>query len=196
MLRKGVNKFQGYGWRGGSRAEASIICSRLRVSRWKSASLRRGRRCEGEARSRLYELDVLGGPVAPRTGSRYFVPRARAIRSHTVVRYADLDPRRLNHSSPHATPFVYEQTYTDLPTGFFRSRRFEHHSFTTGRAFMFHRKSIPRAPAGWLLISWSKRMRCGDAACPIDVYAVISLIDICYSRGKGKICITEITLSV
>lgn len=197
MLRKGINKFQGYGWRGGSRGGVyhllSSSCLALEIRFGATRAAVRGRGTKSALRAwRPWR------PRGPNNGVPILRPaRARAIRSHTVVRYADLDPRRLNHSSPHATPFVYEQTCTDLPTGFFRSRRFEHPLVHHWPRIHVSPK-IHSARAGWLasdqLIEADQMRRC---CLPNDVYlCYISYRYICYSRGKGKICITEITLSV
>lgn len=131
MLRKGVNKFRGYVVR--RIAEASIIRSRLRVSRWKSASLRRGRRCEGEARVGFTSLTALEAPWPQQRGPDTS-SCARETRSHIVVRYADLDLRRLNHSAPTRYAARVRTNVYDLPTGFFRSRRLKH--------FVDHRQRI------------------------------------------------------
>lgn len=92
MLRKGVNKFRGYAVdREGVHHSLSSSCLALEIRFVATRATVRGR-------GRLYELDGLGGLVAPTTRSRYVV--LLATRSHIVVRYADLDLRRLNHSSP------------------------------------------------------------------------------------------------
>lgn len=87
--------------RKGVRHSFSCLVLEIRLAAWRGAATR------GRGTNWLYEPGGLEGLVAPTTGSRYVAPRA--TRSHTVVRYADLDLRRLNHSPSHATPLVYER---------------------------------------------------------------------------------------
>lgn len=91
--------------------EASSVI-RSRASFWKSV-VAAARRREGEARIGFTRARRPWRPRGPNNG----VPIApRATPSHsTVVRYADLDLRRLNHSPSHATPLGYERTNDRLP---------------------------------------------------------------------------------